>query len=113
MTYSIKITNTGLGPTDNNTVVITDQILANTAMVVSGTPVTFADGTPVSGLALNPANVQYSSDSGVTYTYIPAAGPDGADPNVTNVRIAPVGQLNASDDTNNPNCTVSFQVIVK
>jgi uncharacterized repeat protein (TIGR01451 family) len=113
MTYSLKVTNFGLGPTDSNSISITDPIPANTSLVVSGSPVIFSDGTPPSGLTFTSANVQYSNDGGVTYTYVPTPGPSGADPNVTNLRITPAGKLNASDGTNNPNFTISFKVIIK
>ena len=120
MTYNVKVTNTGLGPADSNSVSITDPIPVNTSLVVSGSPVIFTDGTPPSGLTFAFTNladltddVQFSNDGGITYNYVPTPGSSGADSNVTHLRVIPRGKLNASDGTNNPNFTISFKVIIK
>ena len=114
--YDITVTNSGPGIVDPNTVVITDPIPANTAMYVATTPanpVVFVNGTgnAVSGLTFTYAtNVQYSSTGASgPWTYTPVPDPDGFDPAVRAVRIAPGGTMSAAG-TGNPTFTLQFRV---
>ena len=131
--YTIRLTNTGEGPTDNNTIVIADQIPANTELFVSDlggapatSPVLFVDGPgPLvsglnllfSGLGVIGDGVDFSNDPGPphTYNYDPTSNmdADGFDDNVTSILISPSGSLNGASGGNNPYCEVIFRVRVK
>ena len=99
---------------DANSLVITDVIPVNTAMVVSGTPVQFFDGTPASGMSLTSANVTYSSQvgGGAPFTYAPVANANGVDSRVTGIRIAPTGTMAGATVAGQPSFSVRFQVVV-
>jgi uncharacterized repeat protein (TIGR01451 family) len=120
MRYNIQITNSGLGNPDVDSMIISDPIPTNTALVVSGTPFTFVQGTPTSNLTFTYTSlasmtddVEFSDDSGATWTYTPVADGNGTDLNVTNIRFNPKGTMEASDGTNHPNFTLQFQVRVQ
>jgi hypothetical protein len=123
--YSVTITNTGTGSSDNNSVFITDPVPANTKLYVndiSGVgsgPVSFSNGSPSSGLtytytslASTTDDLSFSNNGGASYTYTPSPGPDGCDANVTNVQINPKGTFAASGG-GNPSFTLTYQVCVK
>lgn len=126
MTYSVQAINSGLGAADNNSVVITDPIPANTELFagdINGAgsgPVLFTDGTPVSGLSYSFINlssgadsVSFSNDGGTTWTYTPVPDANNCDANVTNIKISLTGPFDASDGTNNPSFELKFRVRVK
>jgi uncharacterized repeat protein (TIGR01451 family) len=102
--YQLRVTNSGTGSVDNNTVVVTDVIPANTKVCVAGAcggvPV-FVDGGTSSGLTA--ATFQYSTVAApnecapASFTgYSPTADADGADAAVTCIRQAPTGAMNGS-----------------
>jgi uncharacterized repeat protein (TIGR01451 family) len=114
--YTLRVINSGTGPVDNNTTVITDPIPANTALFVndiSGTPagfVSFSQGTPSSTLTYNPpADVSFSNDGALSWGYTPIAGSDGCDSAVTNMRFNPKGTFVGG----NASFNLSFRVCVK
>jgi len=119
MLYNVMVTNSGVGAVDNNAMVITDAIPANTVMCVSNicnnTPVTFAcSTTPPCGLTFNYASaVSYSNQpNGVApFNYTPTPDGNGFDANVTGVRINPSGILNGTGG-GNPSFNVYFKVKV-
>ena len=124
--YSITATNTGSGTADNNSIVITDGIPANTALYVndisgSGTgPIRFVDGATPSGLSYNFVSLasttdglSFSNDGGATYVYVPSPDADGVDTTVTNIRIATLGQFLASSGSGDPSFKVLFRVKVQ
>ena len=55
----------------------------------------FASGLTLSfgGLGDQGDDVDFSSDNGATWTYVPVAGADGLDPAVTHVRVRPQGEF--------------------
>ncbi|HET8897270.1 MAG TPA: hypothetical protein VFN09_00610, partial [Rhodanobacteraceae bacterium] len=110
--YTINVSNNGVGPADNNSLVITDPLPANTKFVLGS--VAFADGTPNSGLTLAPANVSYSSvGSAGPWTYTPANDGSGADANVKALKIAPQGIMaGKTTGATAPNFSVTFRVII-
>lgn len=124
--YLVMTTNTGAGPVDTDTLVITDPIPANIALrvidfdgVTSG-PVQFVDGTPASGLtytfvALGDGgdDVSFSNDGGTTYTYSPTADANGVDTTVTHIRINPKGELMGNTGSGDPYFEVYFKAIVQ
>ena len=126
MRYLVMTTNSGSGPVDTDTLVITDPIPANMALrvidfdgVTSG-PVQFVDGAPASGLtytfvALGDAgdDVSFSNDGGATYTYTPVADANGLDLTVTHIRINPKGDFLGDTGGGDPNFDVYFKAIVQ
>jgi len=126
--YSLQTTNSGQGPADTDTVVITDPIPANTMLYVgdlgsagSG-PVLFIDGAApagsgltysFTGLSSSGDDLEFSNDNGASWTYTPVADANGYDVSVTNIRVNPKGVMNASNGTTNPNFILRFRVMVK
>ncbi|MFH1311994.1 MAG: YCF48-related protein [Candidatus Eisenbacteria bacterium] len=128
MIYTVAATNQGYGATDADTVVITDQIPANTALFVGDIdgpgpatgPVQFIDGAIPSGLTYtfisldSPADdVAFSNDGGGTYTYVPEPDAEGCDTNVTHIRINPKGTFDAASGGNFPTFEIKFKVRVE
>lgn len=123
MRYTIQLSNQGLDSADTDSIFVTDSIPANSEMFVGDAggvgsgPILFSDGSPTSGLtytfiSLGSAtdDLEFSSDNGASWTYIPVPDVDGFDAGVTNVRINPKGTLNASDGVNHPNFSAQFRV---
>ena len=104
--YQIRVTNSGPGAVDNDTVVVNDPIPTNTKLCVAaacgGLP-SFADGTTSSGLTV--ATFQYSTaaspnecaDASFAVAYTPVVDGDGADAAITCIRQAPTGSMNGSN----------------
>ena len=117
--YAVTVTNSGTGLVDGASLVLTDPVPAGTALFVStagGPPVEFIDGAPASGLSFSyPASVTFSNqpDGGPPHTYVPAPDANGVDPNVTGLRVAPIGAMSASGPGGNPSFTVRFRVRVR
>lgn len=119
--YNISVSNSGFGPTDTDSVIITDPVPANTELYVGdlgGGPVIFIG--PGSGLtytygALNNMtdDLSFSDDNGATWNYVPTPDTDGYDSAVTTIRINPKGALAASDGVTNPSFQLRFQVRVQ
>ena len=107
--YSIMVTNTGTLTVTSNSIVITDP-LPTAFLYHAATPVSFANGTPVSGLnAFNPATmVTFSSAAGggTPFTYAPNTA--GYDVNVRGLRINPQGTMAGATAAGMPSFTVSF-----
>ena len=108
--YAITITNAGTGPVDASTVVINDPLPSRLATFVGTNAVTFATGTPSSGLSFAyPANVTWTRSGGLPL--VPdAAGYDSA---VTNLRIAPTGTMPAATAAGQPSFTVRFRTRIQ
>ncbi|MBJ6748904.1 DUF7933 domain-containing protein [Geomonas anaerohicana] len=92
--YTIELVNTGAGV--GSDIVLSDDLGPYGSFYLGGgTPFTFTDSSPASGLALGAP--QYSSDSGTSWSYAPASGAGGAplgyDGNVTNWRIPMTGSI--------------------
>lgn len=119
--YTIRLTNSGPGVVDANTVVVTDPLPAQVDLYVgdlgaagSG-PVAFVDGAPASGLgwsfvALGNAgdSVDFSQD-GANWTYTPAPDASGFDASVRYLRLKPTGAM-AAATTSNPYVDFRFRV---
>lgn len=121
--YTLAVNNTGPGSVDANTLAIVDAVPANSELFTgdlsAGVPYVFANGALSSGLtcpfvALGNATdcVDFSSDSGATWTYVPNGG---YDPAVTHLRFRLVGAMNgdASAGAPYPGFTLAFRVRVK
>ncbi len=117
--YTLTITNYGSGVPDNDTILITDPIPANTELVVTDPVVEVGNvpgdtGLTISYVSLTDAgdDIFFSTD-GADFSYLPTADANGADVNVTDIRINPQGVFNPSDGATHPSFSVSFKVRIK
>lgn len=126
MRYVIITTNSGAGPVDVDTLIVTDPVPANMALRVAdfdgstAGPVQFIDGATASGLsytfvALDDAtdDVSFSDDGGVTFDYEPSIDANGVDLAVTDIRINPKGALAGSTAAGDPSLQLAFKMIVQ
>jgi uncharacterized repeat protein (TIGR01451 family) len=112
MRYTIFATNTGYGSADADSVTLSDQIPAQTDLVVSGSPVTFIDGAVSSGLTFNgAADVVYrdASDNPIS----PSADGNGVDPAVRKIIVNPKSTFLPSDGSGHPSFSIVFYVRVR
>ncbi len=125
MRYVILITNTGTGPVDADSLVITDPLPPNMALrvvdfdVSTPGPVQYIDGSPGSALtysfvALNDTgdDLAFSDDGGVTFDYEPSADGNGVDTAVNAIRINPKGAFAASSG-GDPSLQLAFKMVVQ
>lgn len=123
--YTIRVTNSGSGVADNNSVVITDPLPTQTSLYVgdigtAGTgPVLFTNGSPVSGLSWTftslsstTDSIDFSNNNGSTWTYTPVPDANGFDVNVNRIRLKPSGAMNAASG-GNPYAEFQFRVRIK
>jgi len=125
MLYTIQVTNSGSGSTDTDTVVVNENIPANTALQVTDLggagsgPVLFIDGSPVSGLTYTftslgslTDDLEFSTD-GVDWTYVPTADANGVDSNVLYLCINPKSAMLSNGGGGDPSFQLRFTVIVQ
>ncbi len=111
--YDVLVKNPNVATVAKNVVISDDisDLASQGAEYYVGTgdnPVTFSDGNVLglglfsSGLAYTYTSlssttdsVDFSSDHGVTWTYVPHPDVDGYDPLVTNIRVSPSGNFAA------------------
>jgi uncharacterized repeat protein (TIGR01451 family) len=123
--YTLTVSNQGTGTVDNDAVVITDAIPANSCMRVTDLggggsgPVSFQDGTPSSTLtysfvSLGSAtdDLEFSNNGGATYTYTPTPDGFGCDTTVTHFRVKPKGTFAADTGAGAPEFELTFRVLV-
>lgn len=130
MEYVVVVTNTGMGPADADSVVITDPLDANLRLVLDSpiAPVTFSDSS--SGLSFDPSDVgnsdtplpyndvALSNDGGTTFLPLAAVsevgGIDATVPKINFIRINPKGTFQgASGGGSAPAFTLRFRVQVE
>ncbi|MDH2918720.1 MAG: hypothetical protein PXX73_05970 [Sideroxydans sp.] len=133
--YSLTVTNSGTGAVDNNSLVITDPLPANTSiyakdLAAAGSgPFAFSQGATPSGLTYiyNAATVSNPSTTApfpdlqffggaptAAWGYVPVPNAvDGCDPLVSQVRINPKGLFAGSPTAPSPSFTLQFRVCVK
>src|SRR6478736_3671510 len=98
--------NTGLGTLDSNSVVVSDPIPPNTALFVGNLggspagPVSFIDSASTltmayTSLSSTTDDVDFSSDGGASWGYVPVPDAAGYDAAVTNLRVRPRGRMAA------------------
>ena len=96
--YIISVSNTGDSSVDAGTVVVRDNTPADAKMCLTtygaAGPVQFADGSPATGLSYTFGSLsatgdslEFSSDGGSNWNYIPTADSDGCDQAITNFRL--------------------------
>ena len=123
VSYTLNVTNSGIGSSDNNTIVIADTLPPNTKLVLDSpaNPITFVDGSPSSGLTFTFSglgsttdDVDFSNDGGSTFI-TPSADIDGVDitsPSINYIRINPKGVLNGDSGSGPTAFKLNFEVKV-
>lgn len=112
--YSITVQNTGPGTVDGNSMLIVDSLPAQISVGTASSPV-FVQGSPTSGLTVNPStDVAYSASATsptafVQCNYVPTAT---YDPAIRYVCINPKGTMAGSTGIP-PSFTVTFNSQVK
>jgi len=121
VSYTLNVINSGIGGSDNNTVVIADTLPPNTKLVLGSpaNPIVFADGSPSSGLGFTFSglgsttdDIDFSNDGGSTFI-VPSADVDGIDitsPNINYIRINPKGILNGDSGSGPTEFKLNFEV---
>ena len=122
---SAVATNTGTGSPDPNSTTLTLPIPANTRfflgdMAFSGSgPVQFTQGSTSSGLTYSwggfsstTDSLEFSNNSGSTWTYVPTPNAQQTDAAITNVRVKPSGTFATGTAPNLPSFTVTYGVVV-
>jgi len=126
VSYTLRVTNSGPGTVDNNTLIITDPLPAQVELYVGdlggpggGGPVVFVNGSPSSGLSWTYTSLasltdllDFSNNNGATWTYVPVPDGAGFDPAVNRIRLRPAGIMNAAGG-GNPYVEFVFRVRVK
>ena len=108
LAYTVRLTNSGPGTVDANSVVINDPLPAEVDLFVDDVaglgsgPVAFTDGTPASGLgwtftslASGADSVDFSQD-GSNWAYTPIPDGNGFDSTVRHIRLKPAGTMNGA-----------------
>jgi hypothetical protein len=121
-----SIQNSGTGPVNADTIVISEPIAANMALRVldfdamTAGPVQFNDGSPSSGLSYtftalgDPGDdVAFSNDSGATFNYTPTPDANGVDIAVTNIRINPKNAFLGNSGSGDTSASFVFKAIVQ
>jgi hypothetical protein len=120
--YTLRVSNSGLGTLDTDTVAISDPIPANTSLLfgdlggVGSGPVAFTQGSPSSALTWSfvslaslTDDLEFSNDGGATFSYVPSGS---VDPNVTDLRFNPKGRRAADSGAGTPYFELRFRVRV-
>ena len=124
--YTLVTANPDAFVIDNDTVFLVTPIPPGTVLFVNqladakSGPVAFIDGTPSSGLIYRFKNLghkssdlEFSNDGGSTFGYVPTPDALGYDPNVTHIRVTPIGIFRAAGAAGAPNFSIKFQVLVQ
>jgi len=104
----VNAANPDLVPVDANTLSLNLAVPPGTLIALdgdgtgSGSFLNYANGTPASTLSLTYSSpgsttddVDFSSDRGASWTYVPAAGDSASQAAVTNIRVRPKGAMAA------------------
>ncbi|HEX8569302.1 MAG TPA: DNRLRE domain-containing protein [Caulobacteraceae bacterium] len=114
--YSTTVSSTNSNSSDSNSVALVEAVPTQATLYVgdlggagSG-PVSFTNGSPVSGLTYTRAtDLSFSNNGGSTFGYTPLPDGDGYDSTVTHLRIAPKGIFVGNTGGGNPTFTVAFR----
>ena len=125
--YLISAVNSRSGSTDDSSLVILEPIPLETALFVGdfdggGAPVAFDPGVgpsfsgldfTFSGLGNIMDGLQFSANSGSTWTYVPVPDAEGFDPQITHLRVLPGGRLRGAAPGQTPAFSIGFRVRTK
>jgi uncharacterized repeat protein (TIGR01451 family) len=116
--YTVTVANPGGVPVTSGSILVTDPTPANLSLYVANLPghtgpLLFGAGSSgttftYSGLASTTDDLEFSSNGGTTWTYVPAANSAGVDPSITHMRIRPKGTMASGSSF-----TLSFAYVVK
>lgn len=116
--YTVTVENPGGVAVTSGSIVITDPTPASLSLYVGDLPGTtgpllFSAGSSgatysFAGLASTADDVEFSSNGGTTWTYVPTPNAAGVDPAVTHMRIRPKGAMAAASSF-----TLNFGYLVK
>jgi len=118
--YTIRVSNTGFGSPDNNSIVISDDIPAGVELFTGnfngGTPYTFTDGTgaDASGVTCNFVSLSSTTDCVTFYdAFSNPITPNGSyDPSVKSIEFRPTGTMNPSTGSSTPYFDIDFRIRV-
>jgi hypothetical protein len=118
--YKIRVSNTGFGSPDNNSIVVSDNIPAGLEMFTgnynTGAPYSFSDGSgaDASGLTCNFISLGSTSDCVTFYDAFsnPITPNGGYDSAVKSIEFRTSGTMNASTGSNTPYFDIEFRVRV-
>jgi hypothetical protein len=118
--YSIRVSNTGIGSPDSNTLVISDDIPAGVEMFTGnfsgGAPYTFTDGAgaDASGVSCNFVSLASTTDCITFYdAFSNPITPNGSyDPSVRSIEFRPSGTMNPSNGPTTPYFDIDFRIRV-
>lgn len=105
--YTLTTTSPSAYTVTSNSITVTDTTPAGMELIVANIggagsgPAAFTAGSSgltysFSSLASGGDNIDFSNNNGSTWTYNPSADANGADPNVTDIRLRPQGTMAAS-----------------
>jgi uncharacterized repeat protein (TIGR01451 family) len=117
--YTLIVTNFDSRSFNNDSIILSDPIPANTELVVADPAITVSNNTAVTGLTLTYVaiddatdEVEFSTD-GADFSYQPSDTGTGTDSSVTHIRFVPTGSMNGSSGGTDPSFTVTFMVRIK
>lgn len=123
--YNVVIESVGGTAIDNNSVDFIDILPPETRFVVNDIdgagsgPVRFIDGTTTSELTYNfvslgstSDDIDFSNNGGISFNYTPTPDADGADDDITHIRIRPKGKFVSSPSLATPSFEIEYDVLV-
>ncbi len=118
--YTVRVSNSGFGSPDNNTLLVSDDIPVGAEMFTgnfsAGAPYSFTDGAGVdaSGLTCNFVSLGDPTDCITFYdAFSNPITPNGSyDPSVKSIEFNPSGKMNPSTGSNTPYFDIDFRVRV-
>ncbi|MEM6476414.1 MAG: H-type lectin domain-containing protein [Pseudomonadota bacterium] len=123
--YLITVTNNGNAPPNYDSVVVTEALPGDLALVVTdfgvagSGPVQFSEGSTPTGLNCNFVSLASPSDcfafstDGSDFTHTPVDSGDGTDPDITHVRIVPSGFMAANTASGSPSFRLRLRGLLK
>lgn len=123
--YTIGVTNQGNAPPNYDSVIVTDELPSELALVITdfaapgSGPIQFTDGSPTTNLTCNFISLGSTSDcisfstDGVNFAYEPSDSGDGTDPAVTHIRVTPTGAMAGDTGSGDPNFELRLRAQIK
>ncbi|HEY1774411.1 MAG TPA: CshA/CshB family fibrillar adhesin-related protein [Gammaproteobacteria bacterium] len=117
--YTVTVLNSGRGPVDSGTLIISDPVPTDTALSLGNTapspPFTFSDPGNTTGLTVsaNYGSIVFSNNGGTTYTYTPTCTRPCTDSTITNFKITLNGTMNGKTGGTTPTFTITYSVVVQ
>lgn len=125
VTYLITVTNSGNSPPNLGSVLVTEELPAELALVLSdfsgpgSGPIVFTDGAPPTGMTCTFVSFASTTDcfefsqDGVNFSYQPFDSGDGTDPSVRFIRIRPTGFMFGNTGSGDPTFTLNLRAQVQ